>query len=94
VIHGLDITVALGLDRQVPPERVAVVLVGMQPKNLAFFRVDLNGIELRATDLEWTFGSGAPVTGLAQDLLLVLCGRRLPPGRLHGEAASPFTAHS
>lgn len=94
VIHGLDITVALGVDRQVPAERVAMVLAGMQSKNLAFFGVDLDGIELRATDLDWSFGSGTPVTGLAQDLLLVVCGRRLPPGRLRGEAATPFTARS
>jgi hypothetical protein len=33
-------------------------------------------------------GTGTPVRGLAQDLLLVLCGRRLPPGRLEGEAAT------
>jgi uncharacterized protein (TIGR03083 family) len=92
VIHGLDITVALGLDRQVPAERVAMVLAGMKPRNLAYFGVVLDGIELRATDVDWSFGSGTPVTGLAQDLLLVVCGRRLPPGRLHGEAATLFTA--
>jgi hypothetical protein len=43
VIHGLDITVALGLDRQVPPERIAMVLAGMRPKSIAFFGVDLAG---------------------------------------------------
>ncbi|GIH79441.1 maleylpyruvate isomerase family mycothiol-dependent enzyme [Planobispora longispora] len=91
VIHGLDITVGLGLDRLVPPERVAVVLAGMRPKNLAFFGTDLTGVALRATDLDWSHGTGAPVRGLAQDLLLVLCGRRLPPGRLDGEAAPRFS---
>ena len=34
--------------------------------------------ELRATDLDWSYGAGEPLTGTAQDLLLVLCGRRLP----------------
>src|SRR5690606_39088317 len=33
VIHGLDITVGLGLDRRVPLARVAAVLTGMRPKN-------------------------------------------------------------
>jgi uncharacterized protein (TIGR03083 family) len=91
VIHGLDITVGLGLDRQVPPERVAMVLAGMRPKNIAFFGADLAGVALRATDLDWSHGTGTPVRGLAQDLLLVLCGRRLPPGRLEGEAATRFS---
>lgn len=91
VIHGLDITVGLGLDRRVPPERVAMVLAGMRPRNIAFFGADLTGVALRATDLDWSYGTGTPVEGLAQDLLLVLCGRRLPPGRLKGETATRFS---
>ncbi|MFC4529464.1 maleylpyruvate isomerase family mycothiol-dependent enzyme [Sphaerisporangium dianthi] len=94
VIHGLDITVGLGLDRRVPPERVAMVLAGMRPKNIAFFGTDLTGVALRATDLDWSHGTGAPVWGLAQDLLLVICGRRLPASRLTGEPASRFSLES
>jgi uncharacterized protein (TIGR03083 family) len=82
VIHGLDITVALGLDRRVPEERLKLVLDGMKPSNVKYFGADLDGKRLEATDLDWTFGEGTPVRGLAQDLLLVVCGRRLPPGRL------------
>ncbi|NKE60757.1 maleylpyruvate isomerase family mycothiol-dependent enzyme [Lentzea sp. PSKA42] len=82
VIHGLDITVALGLDRRVPEERLRLVLDGMKPSNVKYFGADLDGKRLEATDLDWTFGEGTPVRGLAQDLLLVVCGRRLPPGRL------------
>ncbi|MEU8205463.1 maleylpyruvate isomerase family mycothiol-dependent enzyme [Streptosporangium sp. NPDC049046] len=91
VIHGLDITVGLGLDRLVPLDRVAMVLAGMRPKNIAFFGTDLAGVALRATDLDWSHGTGTPLRGPAQDLLLVLCGRRLPPGRLMGEAATRFS---
>jgi hypothetical protein len=46
--------------------------------------VDLTGISLQATDLDWTYGAGTPVLGSAQDLALVLCGRKLPAGRLTG----------
>jgi uncharacterized protein (TIGR03083 family) len=91
VIHGLDITVGLGLDRQVPKDRLRIVLDGVTPKNLKFFGVDLAGIELRATDLHWSLGSGTPVTGAAQDLLLVLTGRKVPAGRLSGEPVHRFT---
>jgi hypothetical protein len=49
------------------------------------------GVQLRATDLDWSFGSGAPVTGTAQDLLLVLCGRTLSPVRLQGAPSHRFT---
>jgi uncharacterized protein (TIGR03083 family) len=91
VIHGLDVTMALGMDRTVP-DRVRLVLDGMKPKNVAFFGTDLSGVSLRATDMDWTHGDGEPVHGTGADLLLVVCGRKLPPGRLTGEPAGRFTA--
>lgn len=92
VVHGLDITVALGHERRVPEERVRVLLNGITPRSAKFFGADLGGVTLRADDLDWSYGAGAPVSGAAQDLLLVAFGRRLPPGRLGGEAAERFTA--
>ncbi|HET6988667.1 MAG TPA: maleylpyruvate isomerase family mycothiol-dependent enzyme [Kribbella sp.] len=91
VIHGLDVTVALGIDRQVPANRMRLILDDMNPRQLKYFGVDLTGIQLQATDLDWTYGTGEPVTGTAQDLLLVLCGRTLPPNHLTGPAAARFT---
>ncbi|EOD67924.1 maleylpyruvate isomerase family mycothiol-dependent enzyme [Amycolatopsis vancoresmycina] len=92
VIHGLDITTALRLDRRVPPERLQAIFAAMKPKQVKYFGADLNGITLRADDLDWSYGSGTPLTGAAQDLLLVLSNRRLPAGRLRGEPSARFTA--
>jgi uncharacterized protein (TIGR03083 family) len=92
LIHGLDITVPLGLDRPVPEERLRLVLpASMTDRSVKFFGTDLDGIELRATDMDWSLGSGTPLEGTAADLLLVLCGRTLPPGRLAGEPGARFT---
>jgi uncharacterized protein (TIGR03083 family) len=92
VIHGLDITVALGLGRQVPAECLGIVLDGITAaKSARFFGTDLDGIELRADDLDWSFGSGTPVSGPAQDLALLVAGRKLPPGHLRGEPSARFT---
>ena len=92
VIHGLDITVALGLARQVPPGRLGIVLAGITgARSVRHFGTDLAGIELRADDLDWSFGSGTPVSGSTQDLALVACGRKLPPGHLRGELSARFT---
>ena len=92
LIHGLDITVPLGLDRPMPEERLRLVLPGsMTDRSVKFFGVDLDGIELRASDMDWTLGSGTPLTGAAADLLLVLCGRTLPSGRLTGEPSARFS---
>ncbi|MFD8141839.1 maleylpyruvate isomerase family mycothiol-dependent enzyme [Streptomyces sp. NPDC059708] len=91
VVHGLDITVALGHERRVPEDRLRVVLDGIRPSGLRFFGADLGGVRLCADDLDWSYGSGLPLYGAAQDLLLLAFGRRLPPGRLRGEASGRFT---
>ena len=92
LIHGLDITVPLGLDGPVPEERLRQVLPGsLADRSVTFFGTDLDGIELRASDMDWTLGSGTPLTGAAADLLLVLCGRAVPAGRLAGEPSARFS---
>lgn len=91
VIHGLDLTVALGIDRQVPAERMRFILDDMNPRQVKYFGVDLTGIRLQATDLDWSYGAGEELTGTAQDLLLVLCDRTLPPDHLSGATAARFT---
>jgi uncharacterized protein (TIGR03083 family) len=91
VIHGLDVTEAVPLARRVPEARIAQVLgIVAAAGSPNLFGVDLEGVELRADDLDWSFGSGALVRGPAQALALVACGRSLPPGRLSGEAATRF----
>jgi len=93
VIHGLDAVVPLGIGRRVPPERLRIVLESVTgPAALRHFGTDLSGIELRADDLDWSFGSGQLLAGQAQDLALVACGRKLPAGLLRGEQAARFTA--
>lgn len=90
VIHGLDVSEALGRDDTASPERVGLVLGGLRPRQVAFFGVDLDGVQLRADDLDWSYGDGDPVEGRARDLLLLVCGRRLPAGRLRGAGAGRF----
>lgn len=91
VIHGLDITVALGVGHPVPESRLALVLGQLTGMRRNPFGTDLAGTALRADDMDWDYGSGTPLSGMAQDLLLVFCGRKLPPGRLRGESARAFT---
>ncbi|MEV6442013.1 maleylpyruvate isomerase family mycothiol-dependent enzyme [Amycolatopsis sp. NPDC051716] len=91
VIHGLDITTALQLERRVPLERLEIIFAAMKAKQVKYFGTELTGVSLRADDLDWSYGTGTPLTGAAQDLLLVLCNRRLPAGRLRGEPSARFT---
>ena len=93
VIHGLDLVVPLGIDRRVPQARLRVVLHGItKPKALQHFGADLDGIELHADDMDWSFGAGSRISGAAQDLALIVCGRKLPAGRLAGELSARITS--
>ncbi|BCJ34223.1 hypothetical protein Athai_17260 [Actinocatenispora thailandica] len=78
VIHGLDITEALGLPA-VPTERIARVLEHVGTKNLAYFGTDLSGISLAGTDADVTVGDGTPVPAPVKEILLGITGRRPLP---------------
>ena len=85
VIHGLDITVPLGSGRSATDEDLRAVLDNLTSGGThAHFGFNLDGLRLRATDLDWTFGSGTSVSGAAEDLALLVCGREVPAGRIEG----------
>ena len=88
VIHGLDVTVPIDFSRQPPEETIRAVLDDLTEGGThAHFGVALAGLSLRTTDIDWSFGSGTPITGPATDLALLLCGRTLP-GRVVGVVPS------
>jgi uncharacterized protein (TIGR03083 family) len=89
VVHGLDITIPLGIEHPVSEPALRVVLDNAAtPLSLKHFGVDLTGIRLEADDLDWTFGDGEPLRGRARHLLMVLADRRLPAGLLSGAATA------
>jgi uncharacterized protein (TIGR03083 family) len=76
VIHGLDVTEALGLAAP-PTERIALVLASVNARQAKFFGVELKGRLLTATDADVTVGDGSvavPMT--AKEILLAITGRR------------------
>lgn len=88
VIHGLDITEPLSLP-PAPPERIATVLAHSRPRALAYFGVDLTGVELRATDAEFRLGTGSVVELPVKDILLTVTGRRPVPHEGAEAATAP-----
>jgi len=92
VVHGMDVTVPLGIEHRVSERALRVVLDNAtSPQSRKHFGVDLTGIRLEADDLDWAFGEGEPLRGSARSLLLVLAARRLPAGLLSGAGAARFS---
>ena len=86
VIHGLDVTVPLGVPRRSPDETIRVVLDDLaRGGGHAHFAIVINGRRLEASDLGWSHGSGPVLRGAAGDLALAMCGRAVPAGRLDGQ---------
>ena len=85
VIHGLDVTVPLGVPRRCPDQTIRVVLEDLTRGGVhARFGAVIEGRRLQASDLDWSHGSGTVLRGAAADLALAICGRVLPAGRLEG----------
>jgi uncharacterized protein (TIGR03083 family) len=86
VIHGLDVTVPLGVPRRSPDGTIRIVLDDLTQGGMhQRFGTSVDGRSLQATDLDWSYGSGPALRGTAGDLAAMLCGRTLPAGRIEDE---------
>jgi uncharacterized protein (TIGR03083 family) len=83
-IHQQDIRRPLGLPRQIPPERLAVVLEFAKTAPPIHAAKRIRGLTLTSTDLDWTTGNGPLVRGPAEPLLMALAGRSGVTGELSG----------
>jgi uncharacterized protein (TIGR03083 family) len=86
VIHGLDATVPLGVQRRPVDETMRIVLDDLTEGGAnVHFGTDFTGRRFETTDLDWAYGDGEDLRGAAGDLALLLCGRSIPPERLQGK---------
>lgn len=86
VIHGLDVTVPLGIEGTTSGEALRIVLEDLTEGGThQHFGTDLSGRKLEATNVTWSFGTGRILRGSASDLALMLCGRDVPSDRLDGD---------
>jgi uncharacterized protein (TIGR03083 family) len=76
VIHGLDVTLPLGLGRVAGDEATRLVLDALvAPGDRSLFGVELGGA--RATDLDWRHGPQGGREGTAGELVALLSGRSI-----------------
>jgi uncharacterized protein (TIGR03083 family) len=85
LVHGEDIRRPLGLRHAYPPGAVTRVIDFYSRSNLLIGgKKRVAGLTLKATDTDWSHGTGPVVEGPAMSLLMVTAGRRAHLGDLSG----------
>lgn len=83
-IHHQDIRRPLGLPREIPAERLRLVLdYSVRSPELPAWRI-ARGVHLITSDLDWSHGSGPEVSGPAEAMLMAITGRSCAVGELTG----------
>ena len=91
IVHHQDCRRPLNMPRQVPPERLLVVLDAMKAvQPILGNRKRIAGLKLVATDVDWTHGDGPEVRGGGEALLMAMNGRTVALDDLSGEGVSTF----
>jgi uncharacterized protein (TIGR03083 family) len=92
VIHGEDIFRALGQRREHPVEHVVAVADFYKNSNLVVgAKKRVAGLTLKATDTDWTNGSGPEVSGPVLSLVMTMTGRKQALGDLAGDGLGEFS---
>jgi len=89
VVHSEDIRRPLGISRTYPTETLIRVADFYQGSNLIIgAKKRIAGLTLRATDAEWSTGTGPEVTGPLLSLVLAMTGRSVALDDLSGEGVA------
>jgi uncharacterized protein (TIGR03083 family) len=85
-VHGQDMRRPLGLPHGLRLDRIRVSLDFLTGGRAVGFvpRRRLAGLRFEATDLDWSWGSGAMVCGPAEALMMAITGRTVALGELDG----------
>lgn len=89
VVHGQDIAVPIGRSLYVPPETAATAATRVwdcrgSRLSKVFRPIPYDGLNLQATDIDWSVGQGPELRGPILALLLLLTGRAVVLPQLAG----------
>ncbi|SRR5260370_11694776 len=89
IVHGEDVFLALGGYRDHPIEHVIAVADFYKNSNLLIGTKNrIKGITLRATDTDWSHGTGPEASGPAIALLMAMTGRKVALNDLTGDGVA------
>ena len=93
IIHAEDIRRPLGIQHEYPAGAVLPLAGFFQGSNLIIgTKRRIAGLSLRATDADWSHGSGPEVRGPLMSLLMAMTGRKAALDDLSGEGVAALRA--
>jgi uncharacterized protein (TIGR03083 family) len=95
IVHSEDIRRPLGISHSYPPDAVVRVADFFKNSNLIIgAKRRIEGLNLRATDVSWSHGSGPEVSGPILSLVMAMTGRKAALGDLSGEGVATLRSRS
>ncbi len=95
LVHAEDIRRAVHLDHSYPLDAAAQVADSYAKSNLVIGgKRRIDGVKLRATDHDWSHGSGPVVEGPMMSLLLAITGRKAVMADLSGDGVATLSGRS
>jgi uncharacterized protein (TIGR03083 family) len=89
IVHSEDIRRAFGIRHKYPTDAVVTVADFYQGSNLLIgSKHRISGLALRATDADWTHGTGPEVSGPVLSLVMAMTGRKAVVDDLTGEGVA------
>lgn len=93
VVHSSDIRRPLGIDHQFPTDAAVQVADFFKGSNLIIgAKRRIAGLQLRATDADWTNGTGPEVAGPIASLVMAMTGRKAALSDLKGDGVAELTS--
>ena len=89
IVHSEDIRRTLGIEHKYPTDAVVTVADFYKGSNLLIgSKRRISGLTLRATDADWTTGTGPEVSGPILSLVMAMTGRKAADDDLTGEGVA------
>lgn len=95
IVHAEDIRRPLGIVHHYPADAVVQVASFYQGSNLLIgSKRRIEGLTLRATDADWSHGTGPEAAGPILSLVLAMTGRKAPIDDLTGEGVATLRSRA
>ena len=95
IVHSEDIRRALGIQHKYPTDALVTVADFYKGSNLLIgSKRRISGLTLRATDADWTTGTGPEVSGPILSLVMAMTGRKAADDDLTGEGVAALRSRS